>query len=56
VVCVIRLLANCAITKRSTGAAGVVGFEINVDHGRPVILVVRRQNKELFQDFETFRE
>ena len=27
-------------TRRCTGAAGDIGFEINVDHGRPVIVVV----------------
>jgi hypothetical protein len=32
-------------TKRCTGAAGVVGFEVNVDRGRPVIVVVIRQEQ-----------
>lgn len=41
-------------TKRCTGAAGVVGFEVNVDRGRPVIVLVRNARSELITNINKF--
>jgi hypothetical protein len=40
-------------TRRCTGAVVVVGFEINVDLGRPVIVDVRQSTKNDAHDMVT---